>query len=272
MGLIGLRKLIESSGSCRFLPNPLTDDNAPDYLAPAESDEGRISNFSKKSFAEEGACDGVPSRRSDAFLEQDTTLTNSLDVSPASREVPYVDHVLIDMNCIIHSCVNRAKGLDKRGVIQSILGRLQVLLTQVVAPRRSLTFCLDGPAPYAKLQTQRLRRRKVALMDATVDQLTALSITAGSLFLVELENALAAQFQLHRGSGFLKSFCPTFLFGSTVVGEGEAKIARALAFLASSALAGGGLTGGLPRRRRSARRPTARTTPSWWSGRTPTSP
>ncbi|KEG05178.1 hypothetical protein DQ04_26151000, partial [Trypanosoma grayi] len=60
------------------------------------------------------------------------------------------------------------------------------------------------------------------------------AVTAGSLFLVELENALAAQFKLRGGRGFLPAYVPVFLHGSTVVGEGEAKIARALAHIATA--------------------------------------
>lgn len=52
--------------------------------------------------------------------------------------------------------------------------------------------------------------------------------------MVELQNAIAAQFRLHRGRGFLPYLCPVFLFGSTVPGEGEAKISQALAFLSQS--------------------------------------
>ncbi|PWU86044.1 hypothetical protein C4B63_134g72 [Trypanosoma cruzi] len=50
---------------------------------------------------------------------------------------------------------------------------------------------------------------------------------------------LAAQFKLRGGRGFLPHFVPVFLHGSTVAGEGEAKIARALAHVATASLSRG---------------------------------
>ncbi|RNF19285.1 uncharacterized protein Tco025E_04220 [Trypanosoma conorhini] len=208
MGVLGLRKFIEASSCTKFLP-----EIAPEAAAPASARSGE---------ATQAACHPA------------------LSSSPAAA--PQADHVLVDLNCVIHACFGRgASTTTKREVVQAVLEQLRVLLTLVVVPRLSLTICIDGPAPYAKLQTQRLRRRRLALLDTGgAQQLTSLAVTPGSLFLVELENALAAQFKLRGGRGFLPHFVPVFLHGSTAAGEGEAKIARALAHLATAALPRGG--------------------------------
>ncbi|RNF01985.1 hypothetical protein TraAM80_06647 [Trypanosoma rangeli] len=210
MGVLGLRKFIDASSCTRFLPETAQDAEAPSSAHSGEATHTAVA----------------------AAAGDHPALSSSPTVTP------HVDHVLVDLNCIIHACFGRgASTATKREVVQAVLEQLRVLLTLVVVPRLSLTICVDGPAPYAKLQTQRLRRRRLALLDTSgAQQLTPLAVTPGSLFLVELENALAAQFKLRGGRGFLPHFVPVFLHGSTAAGEGEAKIARALAHLATTAL------------------------------------
>lgn len=274
MGLLGLRKFIDSTGCTRLLPVPLSEEEA---LAQAEKqreeeeeqqlrrrstkpgygggrayhcdDEGKDSDNSDEDDDDDddgpsSGMNGIVAFNVGVGAGPQLSTSNATAATPAatpaadpSAGVPLVDHVLVDMNCIVHSCFGKhdVTTKSKKELIQLVLERLRVLLTQVVVPRRSLSICLDGPAPYAKLQTQRVRRRKVALMDSSAQQLTSLAITAGSLFLVELENAIAAQFKLHKGKGLLRRLCPVYLFGSTVMGEGESKISRALAFLAATA-------------------------------------
>ncbi|EKF39762.1 hypothetical protein MOQ_000008 [Trypanosoma cruzi marinkellei] len=208
MGVFGLRRFIDASSCTRFLPEAAQDAEEPLTARDVDKTHGAAGN-------------------------------SALSSSPAAT--PHADHVLVDLNCIIHSCFGRdAATMRKRDVVQAVLEKLRVLLTQVVVPRVSLTICIDGPAPYAKLHTQRLRRRRLALLDTgSAQQLTSLAVTPGSLFLVELENALAAQFKLRGGRGFLPHFVPVFLHGSTAAGEGEAKIARALAHVATASLSRG---------------------------------
>ena len=249
MGLLGLRKFIDSCGCTRLLPVPVSDAEA------AEEALRRLRTEGYCEVAEEDGEGGVhyeEDRRGTSGKEKrdrQRRLTSSLHVNGASptaaaaaaaaavpgRVTPVADHVLVDMNCIVHSCFHHqgSENKTKKQLIQEVLERLRVLLTEVVIPRQSLSICFDGPAPIAKLQTQRLRRRKVSLLDTgSTQQLNTLSITAGSLFMIELENAIASQFKLNHGRGFLRRMCPVYLYGTTMMGEGEAKISRALAFLA----------------------------------------
>lgn len=248
MGLLGLRKFIDSCGCTRLLPVPLSDAEAAEEVKRRLRVEGYYEITGEDADADLGALYANGSEKNEANDVDNRgacrrPLTSSSHMSPPEQAgvvatgsyAPVVDHVLVDMNCVVHSCFHHQSSENKmkRQLIQEVLERLRVLVTEVVVPRQSLSICFDGPAPIAKLQTQRLRRRRVSLLDTgSVQQLNTLSITAGSLFMIELENAIASQFKLNRGRGFLRRACPVYLYGTTVMGEGEAKISRALAFLA----------------------------------------
>nr|CAJ2470144.1 unnamed protein product [Leishmania braziliensis] len=248
MGLLGLRKFIDSCGCTRLLPVPLSDAEAVEEAKRRFRVEGYYEIAGENAGAESGALyddagenieeDGIGrsgARRRHLTSSSHVSGLESAGCVTGESCTPMADHVLVDMNCIVHACFHHqsSENKTKKQLIQEVLERLRVLVTEVVAPRQSLSICFDGPAPIAKLQTQRLRRRKVSLLDTgSVQQLNTLSITAGSLFMIELENAIAAQFKLNRGRGFLHRACPVYLYGTTVMGEGEAKISRALAFLA----------------------------------------
>lgn len=162
-----------------------------------------------------------------------SSCTKVLTTSASSADTTRVEHVLCDMNSIIHSCYSKNHSSPKE-TIQAVIERLVQLLTRVVAPTKTLTLCFDGPAPVAKLQTQRLRRRKVATLDiGNNKQFSHLAITTGSHFMIELENRLAKFLQ---AGGVLLQSVPIYFFGSTCIGEGEAKIASALAYHASDPL------------------------------------
>jgi len=60
-------------------------------------------------------------------------------------------------------------------------------------PNKSVMFALDGPAPLAKLVTQRIRRKRVELTAAEEDGKTVspLALTPGTAFMQEVGDALA---------------------------------------------------------------------------------
>lgn len=160
-----------------------------------------------------------------------------------------VHHVLFDLNSLIHSCYNRVPSASsiegvkqqKQAIVEMVEFRVEEILREMVMPTISLTLCIDGPASFSKMQTQRLRRRKNSTLSLAASRLFSdLSITAGSPFMVQLENEVARYIQdryhimfgnVIRANG---GRGPTvFVHGSTAPGEGEAKIAQVLAFLAS---------------------------------------
>jgi hypothetical protein len=250
MGLLGLRKFIDSCGCTQLLPVPVSDAEAEEealrrlhlegYREVTNEEEGRGGSGvygmdAHRAPGKHRKGDGQRGLSSSSHVSGTPVSAAASPATTTASATPVVDHVLVDMNCIVHSCFHQqsTENKTKKQLIQEVLERLRVLLTEVVIPRQSLSLCFDGPAPIAKLQTQRLRRRKVSLIDTgSIHQLNTLSITAGSLFMIELENAIASQFKLNHGRGFLRRRCPVYLYGTTVMGEGEAKISRALAFLA----------------------------------------
>lgn len=86
-------------------------------------------------------------------------------VSCANRNC---DHVYIDMASILHSAMKKATDLPH---FRRILFKRLDSVMAVASPKKSVMFALDGPAPLAKLLTQRNRRTKE--ISKSFDSLTA---------------------------------------------------------------------------------------------------
>ena len=74
----------------------------------------------------------------------------------SNGELMVVDHVCIDMNHIVHS------SFRSTSTVKHCISRIFCLVDNVfkyVQPTKSLVFAFDGPAPFAKLQTQRSKRK-----------------------------------------------------------------------------------------------------------------
>ncbi|KAL0025515.1 hypothetical protein WJX77_008035 [Trebouxia sp. C0004] len=67
------------------------------------------------------------------------------------------DHVYIDMASVLHSAMKSARNLPHFHKI--LFARLDSIMASA-APQKSVMFALDGPAPLAKLLTQRRRRAR----------------------------------------------------------------------------------------------------------------
>eukprot|EP00758_Cryptobia_borreli_P001992 Tbor_TRINITY_DN2695_c0_g1::TRINITY_DN2695_c0_g1_i1::g.18036::m.18036/K12618/XRN1, SEP1, KEM1; 5'-3' exoribonuclease 1 len=184
--------------------------------------------------------------------------------------VPDAHHVLFDLNSLIHSCLNGLPSVEdcggavgaaiqhsnaqrKKTLIAIVQDYVLEILTEVVRCTKTLTICIDGPAPIAKVRTQRLRRRRVSSMSlGGSGQFCDLAITAGSPFLVQLENELAAFLQKNipnksldksSGAGYAVDYhnsigtpgqVRVLINGSTCPGEGENKISQMLAYISSN--------------------------------------
>lgn len=154
------------------------------------------------------------------------------------------DHVLLDMNHVIHIVMRRSR--SEEHAIRMLLSELDGLLRMAV-PTKSLVIALDGAPAAAKLATQRTRRfgtlvrtqwkldhfdklritkrersKKLRSLDA---ELKSLQITPGTEFQELMENTLfywAWQRLQHRHSNL--SNVRIFISPSTVAGEGEVKL------------------------------------------------
>eukprot|EP01035_Chromulina_nebulosa_P025529 gene25529-33323_t len=67
-----------------------------------------------------------------------------------------VDHLCIDMNQILHASIRSTS--NPNGLIFKIFSEVDDII-KLVQPRKSLVFAFDGTAPFAKMQTQRSRRK-----------------------------------------------------------------------------------------------------------------
>lgn len=80
------------------------------------------------------------------------------------------DHVCIDFAQLIHT--NARKSADPPMLVALIFQEVDRLLRTLV-PRKSVYFAFDGPAPLAKLMTQRARRAKQRARDGGADDAPA---------------------------------------------------------------------------------------------------
>ncbi|KAJ1447025.1 XRN 5'-3' exonuclease N-terminus-domain-containing protein [Pelagophyceae sp. CCMP2097] len=158
------------------------------------------------------------------------------DASTPVHEAQTTDHLLIDMNSLIHGAARRAS--TPRDAIKRVLGKLDGLLDArrpgaTVKARHTLALFVDGPAPLAKLVTQRERRlkgKRAARADGVEAKGTggdkggfeALHISPGTEFQRELSMALAAwatkRLAKDRGGPMR-----VIISDASVAGEGEVK-------------------------------------------------
>jgi hypothetical protein len=139
-------------------------------------------------------------------------------------------HVFLDMNGIIHSAYDRTDP-----TIAGTKLRLFAMLDRIYnrfPPQQTLNVIFDGPAPIAKLATQRDRRRKYPDVDARQGALSEGEITTGSTFLFEVEAEVEAHLRKRLASSTLVAV-EVFVSGTRVPGEGETKISRRIMELAS---------------------------------------
>lgn len=122
-----------------------------------------------------------------------------------------IDHLCIDLNQIIHSCIRGSKKAPSISV--RMFTKLDNLLTKA-PPRKSLVFAVDGAAPYAKVQTQRLRRKLEP--DASL-------ITPGTEYMNSMESILLC-YAMQRARRFNLQDVAVFISDSTCPGEGELKL------------------------------------------------
>lgn len=109
-----------------------------------------------------------PSPPSTCFLEMGiqgfqkwlvSSFPDSVTTLPARAQDSYA-HVGFDMNQIVHTSARRST--DLQSIAKLIFREIDATL-KVVTPIKSIFFAFDGPAPAAKLLTQRRRRSKESL-------------------------------------------------------------------------------------------------------------
>ena len=102
-----------------------------------------------------------------------------------------VRHLLIDANSLVHDAMRRSQSTSSQYAV------VVELLEQIIAhhrPTEGVVVALDGPAPFAKLDTQRSRRLKKALATPSTTtsgaKLSTSAVTPGTIFMSELDAEL----------------------------------------------------------------------------------
>lgn len=138
-----------------------------------------------------------------------------------------VDHLFLDMNGLMHMCYSKATP-TKAATIKNLKSLLQKILN-LYSPRKTLFVIFDGPAPTAKLHTQRERRRSMLKVENL--ELNEAQIVTGSPFVIECEREIlefmrAGVAQMKLCGIDISDMMVLRVNGSTVPGEGEVKIGQ----------------------------------------------
>ena len=133
-----------------------------------------------------------------------------------SREKADFDHVLLDMNSILHSCVTNKSTSE---TLKDVIYQLEKILV-ITNPQQTLIITIDGPAPIAKIPLQRGRRKSSALTIQPSQNVTKIDITPGTQFMAVLTSTLTAW----AAKLVVKRNIIVKVSGDNVAGEGEVKI------------------------------------------------
>lgn len=144
-----------------------------------------------------------------------------------------VDHLYIDMNSVLHVVIRKATNVKQ---FHRLLHRHLELLIKGVKPRKTVMMAVDGPAPLAKLLTQRSRRKAQSMKEKRAgtrkkqpSSLSSTALTPGTTMMLDVTTSLTA----FVAAWYVKNSHATHvqfeISGATVKGEGEVKILGRLA-------------------------------------------
>ncbi|KAF9947761.1 hypothetical protein BGZ72_010294 [Mortierella alpina] len=146
----------------------------------------------------------------------------------AARTVPSYegsnfDSVFIDVNCILHPSIRTAK--NEAMFVKKLFTILDRLLAQFI-PDRICYLSVDGPAPLAKLLTQKARRAAKGSQKRS-NCMSTLQVTPGCPFMSRLEQYLSyytVRYLQQRRSQGISPDLKFVIDHSNNPGEGESKI------------------------------------------------
>lgn len=95
------------------------------------------------------------------------------------------EHVYIDINFCLHNVVYNTKNTDI--LLKKLSTFIENMLKNII-PVKSITLATDGPAPYAKLMLQRLRRQNIARSldkDISSNEVNPICFTPGTKFMLD---------------------------------------------------------------------------------------
>jgi hypothetical protein len=219
-------------------------------LACFETSSVAFVTHSATSYSSSTAAMGIKGFRS--WLE--SQFPDSIVDMPKERAIETFDHVLIDMNQLLHIVLRKSRS-DGHGL--SLLMKELDSCLRLATPTKSLVLAMDGPPSAAKLATQRKRRfatiQKAEYRINQIDKLLAnpalskrykpkllarkkrraaseirtLCITPATDFMLSAEQCLlywAWQRLSARSCCLFSNNVKVFISPSTVAGEGEVKL------------------------------------------------
>ena len=167
-------------------------------------------------------------------------VNNYDDLLTSNKQLLDCDNLYLDLNCAIHYCCrevlkNEKFSLTKQNdienkMIQFVIQYIEILV-EYSKPKKLLYIAIDGPAPKAKLNQQRMRRFKKFYDKKTSDKLKnkfkeeinedsewdTNAITPGTLFMDKLSKKLKSYF-------INRKIIKVIISDSNIPGEGEHKL------------------------------------------------
>ncbi|KAF9115048.1 hypothetical protein BGX27_009075 [Mortierella sp. AM989] len=140
-----------------------------------------------------------------------------------NQEGSHFDSVFIDINCILHPSVRAAT--NEAMFVKKLFSILDKLLSQFI-PSRICYLSVDGPAPVAKILTQKARRAVKGSRSGSKGMST-LQVTPGCPFMARLEHYLSyysVRYLQHRQALGISPDLKFVIDHSNNPGEGESKI------------------------------------------------
>jgi hypothetical protein len=126
-------------------------------------------------------------------------------------------HLLIDANSQVHDAIRNARGARETEVVRRFVSSVDQLVQQY-QPSRGLSVALDGPAPLAKLETQRQRRLKKKASGARTAGVSGNAVTPGTSFMALIDEALMQWADARTCHGLP---CSVLIDPTVRAGEGE---------------------------------------------------
>ena len=211
MGISGFNKMMQKEFKKSF--------------AQPKTDGGK--NYKKKN-------NNNNNRSNSNFTSSSSSSSSLHDIKSAykldPRRLASFDHVYVDVNNVLHVAAHHTK--TESAFYKKLFGLLTGIIRRT-RPRHSITFALDGPAPMAKTITQRRRRVRLSSgerepLSTDLSRMMKLGITPGSRLALKVDRAIEYYIasKVHR-----EDFGPDILYelsGTTVPGEGEIKLVRAM--------------------------------------------
>lgn len=127
------------------------------------------------------------------------------------KHVTKVDHLLIDMNQLLHSGPKKCR--NRSHFIALLFSNIDRLL-KTVSPNKTLVLAFDGPAPFSKMTSQRKRRQTNS---------GHAEFTPGTDLMNSMENLMIC-YTLQRVQRPDFKNLTVFISGAQVPGEGELKL------------------------------------------------